>query len=232
MGNFNCEKLRSLRLARCMSLRDLATQCGMSATSISAWETGKYQPSAFNAATMAAVLMVEVGELFTAVPVFERAKLTRLRQGKNRSMRGLSREIGVSVTAVSRWESGADIPNDDHLHRLAAALEVPVMSLYILPIQIGRDTTGDIPSRRCKYTGCGQVIPSEARPDLQYCSAYHRKLARSHRLNDEGRCRACGDELARGSKIYCPRHLEKNRQYKMRSNKRIIDSQDRQLRLW
>jgi putative transcriptional regulator len=57
-------RLRAARTERAMSQEQLAQAAGVSRNTIGSIETGRYEPSAFLAVRLAAVLGCEVGELF------------------------------------------------------------------------------------------------------------------------------------------------------------------------
>lgn len=57
-------KIRAYRLAKGLSQFDLADALGLDQTTISAWECGKAEPTAFNIRRLADILGVAPGDLF------------------------------------------------------------------------------------------------------------------------------------------------------------------------
>lgn len=58
------------------------------------------------------------------------ASLKELRQQRGQSARGLAEQSGISAAMVSRIENGLVSPSIGTLEALAAALEVPIVSLF------------------------------------------------------------------------------------------------------
>ena len=58
------------------------------------------------------------------------ASLKELRQQREQSARGLAEQSGISAAMVSRIENGLVSPSIGTLEALAAALEVPIVSLF------------------------------------------------------------------------------------------------------
>ena len=57
------DKIRALREARGMSQTELAEALGVDQTTVSAWETGKAEPTIFNLRRLADILGVSPGDL-------------------------------------------------------------------------------------------------------------------------------------------------------------------------
>ena len=58
------------------------------------------------------------------------ARLLLLRQERGLSLRGLAKECGLSVNAISRIERGESSPTVSSLQRLAKTLEVPITEFF------------------------------------------------------------------------------------------------------
>lgn len=56
--------------------------------------------------------------------------IRRLREARGISMSELATSMGVSITAVSKWENGQAYPSADKLPRLAGALGCTIDELY------------------------------------------------------------------------------------------------------
>lgn len=52
------------------------------------------------------------------------------RTAKGLSLRELSAKTGISKSALHRMENGDEIPNMQHMERIAKALSVTISSLY------------------------------------------------------------------------------------------------------
>lgn len=52
------------------------------------------------------------------------------RTAKGLSLRELSAKTGISKSALHRMENGNEIPNMQHMERIAKALSVTISSLY------------------------------------------------------------------------------------------------------
>ena len=58
------DKIRAFRIARGLSQTELADALGLDQTTISAWESGKAEPTLFNLRRLADILGVTPGDLF------------------------------------------------------------------------------------------------------------------------------------------------------------------------
>lgn len=58
------------------------------------------------------------------------SRLRELRQERNKSMRGLARDSGLSTNALSMIERGRTSPSVSTLYKLAEALEVPITAFF------------------------------------------------------------------------------------------------------
>jgi transcriptional regulator with XRE-family HTH domain len=90
------ERLRRLRSARRLSLRDLADRSGLTASFISQIERGKASPSITSLARLAEVFEVPVGHFFEPMP--STGRLVRSDQRRTIAFRGLG-EVDEYVTA-------------------------------------------------------------------------------------------------------------------------------------
>lgn len=59
-------------------------------------------------------------------------RLRQLRSERNKSMRALARESGLSTNALSMIERGRTSPSVSTLHKIAEALEVPITAFFRL----------------------------------------------------------------------------------------------------
>ena len=57
--------------------------------------------------------------------------IKRLRENRGLSQEGLGNLVGVSHVTISMYENGKILPKVDKLDKLAAALHVPISSLFI-----------------------------------------------------------------------------------------------------
>lgn len=90
------ERLRKLRSARELSLRDLADQSGLTASFISQVERGRASPSIASLARLAKVLEVNVGHFFEPAP--RTGRFVRRDERRTILLRGLG-EVDEYVTA-------------------------------------------------------------------------------------------------------------------------------------
>lgn len=61
------------------------------------------------------------------------ANLKAARKGAGLTQRQLAERIGTDSFQVSRWERGANRPQDDTLHALAEALGIDMAAFYVEP---------------------------------------------------------------------------------------------------
>jgi transcriptional regulator with XRE-family HTH domain len=117
-------EVRQLRRA------DLATQLGVSAGTIAAWELGSRMPAADHLRRLAAALDLEPAVLAASVPQREdRTPLGELIVSRRRELgirsADVARRAGTSETVISRWVNGHHLPAAASLRRLAQALDLP-----------------------------------------------------------------------------------------------------------
>ena len=104
------EKIRFYRRKRYMKSNTLAEQIGLSRYAIMDYENGKTEPSLDDLKKIAVVLNVEVDKLyddyyrFLDYPYY--AKIKDIRMGHKLTQAKLGELLGVTPTAVKRWEWG------------------------------------------------------------------------------------------------------------------------------
>ncbi len=123
-------RLRELRRAKGWSQHDLSVRAGVQGASVvSAWETGAAVPHPETLRRLAKVLGVDPESLLfrSGSPL----GLAELRVVRGLSRRALAASSGVSLTTLSRWESGdfQRTPPRHLLEPVAAVLGVSVARL-------------------------------------------------------------------------------------------------------
>jgi len=129
------DRMKRTRRRFGLTQRDLAQLLGVSTGSVTAWESGKVEPTGQNRQAM-----VELREL-TQAQVDEklgrkakpaptpRAKpgqtlsnedVKEIRNSTGLSQKALADKLGVSSAAVSHWETGRSAPRTSHVQRLRA----------------------------------------------------------------------------------------------------------------
>jgi transcriptional regulator with XRE-family HTH domain len=116
------ERLRKLRSARELSLRDLADQSGLTASFISQVERGRASPSIASLARLAEVLEVNVGHFFEPAP--PTGRLVRRDERRTIRLRGLGEvdeyatadPAGRLQVAISTFEVGGRSAEEPFVH--------------------------------------------------------------------------------------------------------------------
>ena len=87
------------------------------------------------------------------------AAIKRLRENKNLTQSDLAQKIGVSSKAVSKWETGKDLPDISLIEPLSKVLGVSVMKLMSGDTVINKNISSNV--LRSKFyvcPVCGNVI--------------------------------------------------------------------------
>ena len=153
--------LRSLRLQRGLGLDEVGKRCGASKAALSSWENGNRRPRGPALARLLDALAAEprtkVRLLNLADPQQARLALADSRIGPRvdvgmvlrvmRERRGiaqadLARQLGVSQSAVSKWEVGDAAPSSEMLHSVGYALGASVEETLALASASGLGETG------------------------------------------------------------------------------------------
>ena len=135
------EELRTLRLARGLSLNTAAERAGLSKSALAGWESGRSRPRGPGFARLLDALEVtprpRARLLHAADPQFAQIALAdtalgapvdlgaviramRLRRGMTQAE--VARAAGVTQATIARWESGDTVPSGATLHTVAYAL--------------------------------------------------------------------------------------------------------------
>jgi transcriptional regulator with XRE-family HTH domain len=138
-GFFDPRVFRNARLAAGMTQHELARQLGVAGGErVSRWELGRSTPRSETLMRAADVLGVDPAELVGGRG--ESPTLRSLRRSRGLTLSELAREIHVSKSTVSRWESGRStqaLP-DATVERLARVLDVS-SSVVLAAIARGTD---------------------------------------------------------------------------------------------
>jgi transcriptional regulator with XRE-family HTH domain len=127
-GRSRCTSPSRARARTRWSWRDTACAgsaprgCAAAARTLSAWETGKSEPTPHKLAAVAAVLRVTVADL-TAIPDND-VQLADLRFLQGLKQADVAKALGVPLSAVSRMERAMRTPTDDQLATLALLYDV------------------------------------------------------------------------------------------------------------
>lgn len=122
MRGFSPARLRRRRSDARFTLEQLALLSGVGQQTLSAWETGKSEPTPHKLAAVAAVLRVTVADL-TAIPDND-VQLADLRFLQGLKQADVAKALGVPLSAVSRMERAMRTPTDDQLVTLALLYDV------------------------------------------------------------------------------------------------------------
>lgn len=104
-GQFQRGALRRARLDAGLTQSDLARRLGVAGGErVSRWELGLSIPRPNTVLRAAEVLGVDIGDLLSGEGA--RPELRSLRRSLGLSLNDLAREVHVSKSTISRWESG------------------------------------------------------------------------------------------------------------------------------
>ena len=139
------EKLRALRKAQDLTMKQFGEIIGVSESTISLYETGKRQPDFTTLKKIADYFDVTIDYLLdrdntsdmllTPEKNMLRTRLKELREQHKLTQAQLAKKIGVSRSAVAMWEIGESSPDNNMLLALASVFGVTVDYL------LGRDNT-------------------------------------------------------------------------------------------
>ena len=161
------DKLRRLRQAAGLTQMALAAELGATKQAVSAWENGLNQPNRRNRQAMAGLYGIPLRELSRASDWvddgnsqrYSRAnldpgKLREARQKLNLTQTQAAKRAGLSLSAISQYETGKVTPKVNAILRLAAAYGQPVDNLMTPPNRegkeknVGRRDSGDAAKRQ------------------------------------------------------------------------------------
>ncbi|QQG89990.1 helix-turn-helix domain-containing protein [Mycobacteroides chelonae] len=124
---FSAQRLAQARLARGLSVAELAQRMGVDAETVRHWEAGQVVPGPRNRPRLAAELEVPIESLdeeaqtpLTLVDLRRRAGLIQAE---------LAKKIGISATMVSNWERGKMMVPNEQFYPLSVALNVTPFAL-------------------------------------------------------------------------------------------------------
>lgn len=126
-----------LRLERGLSMQQLATAVGKSASTVRLWEIGGSKPSDKEFPKLAQALGCSVEDIRAAT---EQEELNLTAIGKLRIERGLTTKqlaaaVGKSTGTVFGWERGSSRPSDEDFPKIAEVLGCCVEDIWIAPCQ-------------------------------------------------------------------------------------------------
>ncbi|RYG21580.1 transcriptional regulator, partial [bacterium] len=151
--------LRSLRRKRGLSLDDASRRGGASKAALSAWENNLRSPrgpalarllEAYEADDRTKARLVVLADPRHARivlagspfgPVDAGTVLRAMRERRGIAQTDLAQKIGVSQSAISRWESGDDVPSAESLHALGFALGASPEETLALASAVGHGIT-------------------------------------------------------------------------------------------
>ncbi|WP_158171131.1 helix-turn-helix domain-containing protein [Rhodococcus sp. JT-3] len=114
---FSAARLRRYRQARKATIEDLADAAGVSAQTVSAWETGRAAPTPELLAKVAAELRLTVADL---VPIpSDQLGLSDLRVQAGMTQGRAAEALGISATLLGRIEKGRKEFDDARAQQLA-----------------------------------------------------------------------------------------------------------------
>ncbi|CAN5496928.1 hypothetical protein BH09ACT9_BH09ACT9_16900 [soil metagenome] len=114
---FSAARLRRYRQARKATIEDLADAAGVSAQTVSAWETGRAAPTPELLAKVAAELRLTVADL---VPIpSDQLGLSDLRVQAGMTQGRAAEALGISATLLGRIEKGRKEFDDSRAQQLA-----------------------------------------------------------------------------------------------------------------
>lgn len=122
MRGFSPAKLRRRRSGARLTLEQLALLSGVGQQTLSAWETGKSEPTPHKLGAVAAALRVTVADL-TAIPDHE-VQLADLRFLQGLKQADVAKVLGVPLSVVSRMERAVSTPTETQLDALAQLYDV------------------------------------------------------------------------------------------------------------
>jgi transcriptional regulator with XRE-family HTH domain len=85
-------------------------------------------------------------------------RIREVREGRGLSLKALAEQCGLSLNAISRIERGESSPTVSSLHRLAAALDVPIADFFAS--DAGRSVVVVRRSQRLRTRGEGAMLES------------------------------------------------------------------------
>ena len=112
------DQLRKKRMDLGLSQRALASQLGVSRTSIENWEGNEVKPARWMMTRIKEFLGLQISQ----TPASFAERLTTYRRGLGVSQEALARMIGVHKTTVVRWETGRRHPSKARLQKIGALL--------------------------------------------------------------------------------------------------------------
>ena len=128
MTTFDPSILKALLAEREMKAIELAARVGKARGVVSAWLSGRYQPSLATLPRIAAALDIEVLEL--AGKKNEDANFTELRYIYGYTGRDVADLAGLKQWQIQVLEDAVNMPNGDHLKAVASALKLPRSTVY------------------------------------------------------------------------------------------------------
>jgi len=132
------ERLKGARIAKGLSMLELATHVGVSKVCIWKWETGQMLPSPNRIEKIASALGTSVEAVTRGHPLRAGRKLPAtsfgerlalLREAAKLSVAELSARVGVSKMCIWKWENGRSHPRPEALPKLAEALGTSISML-------------------------------------------------------------------------------------------------------
>lgn len=130
------QRIYVLRKGLGLSQADFGERIGLTVTTISKFENGSRLPSDRTKSLITNAFGVQIGpknkkpeKLFEEMTVGERIRTLRIQRGL--MLKELGKIIGVKISRISAWESGACIPSQENLEKTAEALNVPVATLIV-----------------------------------------------------------------------------------------------------
>jgi transcriptional regulator with XRE-family HTH domain len=124
MPGFDPARLRELRVARSLSIRDVADFSEVTDAAVQKWEKGVSVPDPRHAARLAEILGVAIRDLTTLTD--EQIGLFEARALQGFTLRGLAERLSVSRSAFSNIEAGRRKPSPELAEGMATLLDLSV----------------------------------------------------------------------------------------------------------